>query len=115
MISADEQGGAGVLDACSLEELADRIGAAIARVVVALHEDPGASDDGVAVEVVRRFYSRLDAGLRHEFVTRMGSADWVHEGRRIARAVLHGEPWPAAPAVIRQTTAPRVACSQSTG
>ncbi len=42
MISADEQGGAGVLDACSLEELADRIGAAIARVVVAWHGGPRA-------------------------------------------------------------------------
>lgn len=111
MLSADRQDDALVLDACSLEELADRIGVAIARVVVALREDLEAFDDGVAVEVVRRFYSRLDAGLRHEFLIRMGSADWVHEGRRIARAVVHGEPWPDAPAVLRHgDDAGRLAC-----
>jgi hypothetical protein len=88
---------------CSLEELADRIGAAIARVVEALRRELAAeaAARGLAeVEVedvdagVRGWISGLQPGARAYFLA-VALSDWLHvESPAIVRAIHHGLAWP---------------------
>lgn len=86
--------------ACSLEELADRIGGAIAWVVVALRREVAEEtlelDPAVAEAVVRNWLAGLDPDARAHFL-RMALSDRCYaECPLIVRAILEGLTWPAA-------------------
>ncbi len=82
------------VDACSLEQLADRIGEAITRMMAVL-EQGGVDIDGNAAEgVVRCWISRLEPEARAQFLTLVLSQRGHRHSARIGRAILRGEAWP---------------------
>jgi hypothetical protein len=86
--------------ACSLEELAERIGAVIAWVGAALRcEAAGAVvelDDEVAEALVRGWISGLEPGARAQFLALVLSDRCFAERARIVRAIREGLMWPDA-------------------
>ncbi|MBA3545212.1 MAG: hypothetical protein H0T76_01885 [Nannocystis sp.] len=84
--------------ACSLEDLADRIGGVIAWVVVALRREVAEErvelDCGVAEGVVRNWLAGLDPDARAYFLTLALSDRCYAECPLIVRAILEGLPWP---------------------
>lgn len=87
-------------DACSLEDLADRIGGAIAWVVAALRREVAEEDleldPQVAEGVVRNWLSGLDPDARAHFLMMALSDRYYAECPVIVRAILEGLPWPGA-------------------
>lgn len=86
------------LGACSLEDMAERIGGVIAWVVVALRREVAEEalelDPAVADSVVRGWISGLNREARAYFLTLVLTDRCYAECPLIVRAILEGAAWP---------------------
>lgn len=76
---------------CTLEELADRIGAVIARVTAGLRRETGEQD---AEAVVRAWIAGLQPGARARFLAVALSDRYLAEGPAILGAIRDSPAWP---------------------